>query len=206
MPTPTHPSLRLMSIVLQQSYLPDDIAYNIVDGIQERGAKSIQRVTRKRQTGRRNDRKLFNFYMKLVTLEKGLRTYNITDVNRVKDDLLEFMDDYQENYQENYRNGTINTIIPNILKEFTTLKEILNEIPITPLRDDQKEAVHSYGRKVRNIMRMIYRNYSSSTSILPPPRAEPASLPMGEGLKPKPKPKSKPKSKTKKARKARPKK
>ena len=206
MPTPTHPSLRLMSIVLQQSYLPDDIAYNIVDGIQERGAKSIQRVTRKRQTGRRNDRKLFNFYMKLVTLEKGLRTYNITDVNRVKDDLLEFMDDYQENYQENYRNGTINTIIPNILKEFTTLKEILNEIPITPFRDDQKEDVRSYGKKVRNIMRMIYRKYSSSTSILPPPRAEPASLPMGEGLKPKPKPKSKPKSKTKKARKARPKK
>ena len=202
MPTPTHPSLRLISRVFQQSYLPDDIAYNIVDGIQERGAKFIQRVTRKQQTGRRNDRKLFNFYMKLVTLEKGLRTYNITDVNRFKNDLLEFMDDYQENY----RNGTINTIIPNILKEFTTLKEILNEIPITPLRDDQKEAVHSYGRKVRNIMRMIYRNYSSSTNIMPPPRSEPASLPMGEGLKPKPKRKPKPKSKTKKARKARPKK
>ena len=202
MPTPTHPSLRLMSRVLQQSYLPHDIAYNIVDGIQERGAKFIQRVTRKQQTGRRNDLKLFNFYMKLVTLEKGLRTYNITDVNRFKNDLLKFMDDYQENYQENYRNGTINTIIPNILEEFTKLRAILNEIPITPFRDDQKEDVRSYGKKVRNIMRMIYRKYSSSTSILPPPRAEPASLPMGEGLKPKPKPKpkSKPKSKTKKAR------
>ena len=206
MPTPTHPSLRLMNRVLQQSYLPDDIAYNIVDGIQERGAKSIQRVTRKQQTGRRNDRKLFNFYKKLVTLEKGLRTYNITDVNEVKDDLLEFMNDYQNNYLENYRNGTINTIIPNILEKFTTLRARLNEIPRTPFRDDQKEAVHSYGKIVRNIMRMIYRNYSSSTSILPPPRSEPASLPMGEGLKPKPKPKSKPKSKTKKARKARPKK
>ena len=202
MPTPTHPSLRLISRVFQQSYLPDDIAYNIVDGIQERGAKSIQRVTRKRQTGRRNDLKLFNFYKKLGTLEKGLRTYNITDVNRFKNDLLEFMDDYQENY----RNGTINTIIPNILKEFTTLKEILNEIPITPFRDDQKEDVRSYGKIVRNIMRMINRKFSSSTSILPPPRSEPASLPMGEGLKPKPKRKPKPKSKTKKARKARPKK
>lgn len=204
MPTPTHPSLRLMSRVLQQSYLPDDIPNYIVDGIQERGAKFIQRVTRKQQTGRRNDLKLFNFYKKLVTLEKGLRTYNITVVNGVKNDLLEFMDDYQNNYQENYRNGTIYTRIPNILKEFTTLRAILNEIPRTPFRDDQKEEVHSYGIIVRKIMRMIYKNFSSSTYIMPPPRSEPASLPMGEGLKPKRKPK--PKTKTKKARKARPKK